>query len=49
MNIHIDKPVLNKPTTEENMIVVDRWIADTAKKLNLFIEATNRKLEGEKK
>lgn len=48
MDIRIDKPVLNRPTLEENMAIVDRWIADTSDKLNLFITLTNRKLEEER-
>lgn len=42
MNLRIDKPILDKPTPEENLAVVDRWIADTADKLNYFIEQINR-------
>lgn len=49
MDIRIDRPVLNRPTPEENMAIVDRWIADTADKLNMFITMTNRKLEEERK
>lgn len=42
MEIHIDRPKLNKSTPQENLAVVDRWIADTADKLNAFIERSNR-------
>lgn len=34
MDIHIDRPTLNGQTTEENMAIIDRWIADTSDKLN---------------
>lgn len=45
MEIHIDKPKLNKSTPQANLAVVDRWIADTADKLNAFIEQTNREMK----
>ena len=48
MNIRIDRPPLNRPTPEENLAVVDKWIADTADKLNMFIENINREMEGVK-
>lgn len=47
MNIRIERPTLNRKTPEENMAVVDRWIADTADKLNAFISSVNRQLEEE--
>ena len=37
MNIRIERPTLNRPTLEENMALVDRWIADTADKLNAYL------------
>lgn len=42
MDIKIEKPVLNRQTPEANIALVDRWIADTADKLNYFIEQVNR-------
>lgn len=42
MDINIDRPILNKDTVEENMAVVDSWIADTADKLNYLIEQLNK-------
>lgn len=45
MNIRIERPTLNRPTAEENMALVDRWISDTADKLNAFISSLNRELE----
>ena len=42
MNIRIEKPVLNRPTPEQNLAIVDRWIADTADKLNAFIAQVNK-------
>lgn len=45
MNIRIERPNLNRKTQEENMALVDRWIADTADKLNAFIAETNRTIE----
>ncbi len=43
MDIRIEKPKLNRPTPEENLAIVDRWISDTADKLNCFINAVNQK------
>ena len=46
MNIRIERPVLNRKTPEENIALIDRWIADTADKLNQYIEQLNREMEG---
>lgn len=43
MDVRIDKPKLNRATVEENLAIVDKWIADTADKLNCFINAVNQK------
>ena len=48
MNIRIERPSLNRPTPEENIALVDRWIADTSDKLNMFISNINRQLEEER-
>ena len=48
MNIRIERPTLNRKTPEENIALVDRWIADTADKLNIFISDVNRKIEEER-
>jgi hypothetical protein len=48
MNIRIERPTLNRPTPEENIALVDRWIADTSDKLNMFISNINRQLEEER-
>lgn len=48
MNIRIERPVLNRRTPEENIALIDRWIADTADKLNEYIEQLNREMEGVK-
>ena len=45
MNIRIERPTLNRPTAEENIAIVDRWIADTADKLNIFISNVNKDIE----
>ena len=45
MNIRIERPTLHRPTVEQNMAIVDRWIAETADKLNAYISATNRTIE----
>lgn len=37
-NIRIDRPILNRPTPEENLALVDKWISDTADKLNCLID-----------
>ena len=42
LGIRIDKPVLNRPTTEENIALVDKWISDTADKLNYVFEQLNK-------
>lgn len=34
MNIIFERPTLNRKTAEENLAIVDRWIADTVDKLN---------------
>lgn len=46
MNIRIERPTLNRPTPEENLAIVDQWIADTSDKLNAFISQMNREMEG---
>ncbi len=51
MDLHIAKPKLNRPTPEENMALVDTWIADTADKLNgpiLQIQRERSKDNGDK-
>ena len=48
MNIRIERPTLNRKTPEENLAIVDRWIADTSDKLNMFISNINRQLEEER-
>lgn len=42
LDIRIDKPVLNRPTIGENMALVDKWISDTADKMNYVIEQLNK-------
>lgn len=37
MDIHIERPTLNRKTEKENIAVIDRWIADTSDKLNLAL------------
>ncbi|MBR3635914.1 MAG: hypothetical protein IKN47_06935 [Lachnospiraceae bacterium] len=46
MNIRIERPTLNRATPEENLAIVDKWIADTSDKLNMFISQVNRDMEG---
>lgn len=41
----IDKPMLDKKTPEENLAIVDRWIADTADKLNYFMAQMEKEKE----
>ena len=45
MFIKIERVPLNRKTPEENLALVDKWMADTADKLNLFISDTNKKIE----
>ena len=45
MNIRIERPVLNRKTAEENIAIIDRWIADTSDKLNAYISATNKTID----
>ena len=40
----IDKPKLNRSTPEENIALLDKWISDTADRLNMFMTQTNRQL-----
>ena len=49
MNIRIERPALNRKTVEENMAILDRWVADTADKMNMFISDVNRQMEEVKK
>ena len=42
MNIRIERPNLNRPSAEENIALLDRWVADTADKLNNFISQVNK-------
>lgn len=46
--IKIDKPKLDRATPEQNLAILDRWVAETADKLNTFIIQTNRKLNEER-
>lgn len=46
MDLRIERPKLDRKTAEENLAIVDRWIADTADKLNIFIEEVNREKGG---
>ena len=48
MNIRIERPSLNNRTNEESIAIIDRWIADTADKLNAFISDINRQIEEER-
>ena len=43
IDFRIDKPILNRATPEENIAVVDTWIASTADKINYIIEALNER------
>lgn len=43
MEIHIDKPKLDRKTPEENIALLDKWVSDTADKLNIFIQEERRK------
>lgn len=42
MDIHIDKPILNREKPEENIAIIDRWIAETADKLNYALSMMSR-------
>lgn len=42
IRVTIDRPILNRPTPEENLALVDTWIADTADKLNYIIDLINK-------
>ncbi len=38
MDIHIERPSLNAATPEENIALIDTWIADTSDKLNVALK-----------
>lgn len=42
MEIHINKPILNRKTPEENLAIVDKWISETADMLNYYITQIER-------
>jgi hypothetical protein len=41
MNITFEKPIL-RGTPEQNIAVIDRWIADTVDKLNMLAKQQNK-------
>lgn len=43
----IEKPILDRKTPEENIAIVDRWISDTADKLNFMLAKLEREREAE--
>lgn len=45
----IDKPMLDRKTPEENLAIVDKWIADTADKLNYFMQQVEKEREDGKR
>lgn len=46
MDVHIDRPILNKNNSpEQNIAIIDRWISDTTDKLNYLIEELNKEKE----
>lgn len=47
MDIRIDRPILDKKNPEENIAIIDKWIADTSDKLNYFIEQINKERNNE--
>lgn len=46
MDIRIDKPILNRKTPEENIALLDKWVSETADKLNYVITQINRERSG---
>lgn len=36
--VRIEKPKLDRKTPEENIALVDKWISDTADKLNYVVQ-----------
>lgn len=49
MDLHIEKPKLDKATPEENMAIVDKWINDVADQLNVFSSVINEAIREVKK
>ena len=43
MDIRIDRPILDREKPEENIAIIDKWISETADKLNYLINELNRK------
>ncbi len=46
MDIHIERPTLNASSPEENIAIIDTWIADTADKLNVALRSNGTSSEG---
>lgn len=42
MDIRIDRPILDRKNPEENIAIIDKWIAETADKLNYIINELNK-------
>lgn len=42
MDIRIDRPILDRDNPEENIAIIDKWISDTADKMNYLINEINK-------
>ena len=46
MRVIFDKPKLNRKTPEENIALLDKWVSDTADKLNILFGELERNKDG---
>lgn len=45
IEIRFDRPILNKNSPEQNIALIDTWIAQTTDKLNYIVQQYNRETE----
>jgi hypothetical protein len=45
IEIRFDRPILNKNSPEQNIALIDTWIAQTTDKLNYIVQQYNKEIE----